>query len=126
VANKPLKACATAGCANVTTSGRFCDDCDQEYRRGVDRERVRDGFYQSAAWIAFRQAFLARHRLCVKCLNRGRRTLATVVNHILPRREFPDLQLIASNCEPLCKSCHDRHTAMHDGGFGNAKQPRAE
>jgi 5-methylcytosine-specific restriction protein A len=48
-------------------------------------------------------------------------TVATVVDHILPHRGDRVLFWDRSNWQALSKKCHDRKTAEHDGGFGNAR-----
>lgn len=56
-------------------------------------------------WDKFRAWFLQRpgNQLCAKC---GR--LAEVVHHIIPIEERPDLRLVASNCQALCRACHEK------------------
>ena len=49
---------------------------------------------------------------------------AAVVDHIIPRRDRPDLALDPSNLRALCHDCHNRHgqkagrddTQTHRGG----------
>ncbi|MCB1716798.1 MAG: HNH endonuclease [Candidatus Competibacteraceae bacterium] len=41
--------------------------------------------------------------------------LATVVDHIVPIAERPDLRLAPTNLRPMCKRCHDRHTIYTRG-----------
>lgn len=62
-------------------------------------------------WYRFRTAFLRDNPIC--CCGCGGR--AQVVDHIKTIRERPDLRLVASNCRPMTKTCHDRHTALTQG-----------
>lgn len=71
-----------------------------------------------SAWHKLRHSFLADHPLCQcdECQGgRGRVRLATVVDHIVPIRDRPDLRLERSNLRAMHKECHDRHTARAQG-----------
>jgi 5-methylcytosine-specific restriction protein A len=46
--------------------------------------------------------------LCVRCAERGRYVRATVVHHIQPVEDRPDLRLEPGNLMPLCRDCHER------------------
>ena len=46
-------------------------------------------------------------------------TPATVVHHKKAHKGDYELFWSIDNWESACKPCHDRHTAMHDGGFGH-------
>jgi 5-methylcytosine-specific restriction protein A len=48
--------------------------------------------------------------LCRACLFIGRLTAATLVDHIVPISQAPDLRLVRSNLQALCASCHARKT----------------
>ena len=73
-------------------------------------------------WRRTRIGFLKKHPLCAECEKRGRTTLATVVDHIIPHKGDKVLFWDRSNWQPLCKQCHDRKTAKEDGGFGSRPQ----
>lgn len=65
-------------------------------------------------WTKVRQAALERDRyLCQDCLDRGRTTVATQVDHIKPKAKGGGDEL--SNCRSLCRECHDRKTAKDQG-----------
>lgn len=104
-------------------AARFCPHCQQAFmgprcacrreaqhrydrERGVDRQ-----FYSTRRWRRFRRRILARDVWCVLCLAERKR-LATVVDHIAPRHERPDLAYNAENCRGLCVSCHNRRTRL--------------
>jgi 5-methylcytosine-specific restriction protein A len=63
-------------------------------------------FYRSAAWQAIRLMVLNAEPLCRLCSQ-----AAMAVDHIIERRERPDLQLDISNLRPLCERCHNIKTA---------------
>lgn len=62
-------------------------------------------------WRIARLDHLKSHPLCVWCHRDGRVTAATVVDHIKPIVDRPDLRLDPSNFRSLCKPHHDAHTA---------------
>lgn len=64
-----------------------------------------------ARWRKARVAFLAAHPLCAYCLDAGRTTAASVVDHVQPHRGDPRLFWDAANWQALCQPCHDRHKA---------------
>ncbi len=66
----------------------------------------------------YRESYLRRHRWCVACKAGGRRTAATVVDHVKPHKGDKALFWKHGNHQALCKRCHDQKTAKFDGGFG--------
>lgn len=74
-----------------------------------------DPFYKGKAWRRVRAAALERdHYLCQDCLaakRRGERIRArraTMVHHILPREDYPELELALDNLISLCDPCHNK------------------
>ena len=72
-------------------------------------------FYHSAAWKRVRAAALSRDQgMCQDCMDRFRAgygirpNRATMVHHIIPVEERPDLALDLSNLRALCDACHNR------------------
>ena len=53
-------------------------------------------------------------------------TQATVVDHIVPHRGDMRLFWDTKNWQAMAKSCHDRKTARHDGGFGRARTAKQQ
>lgn len=92
--------------------------------------RETDPFYTSGAWLRIRDLALRRdHGYCVWCRRagyaardaHGRRVpvRATLVHHIIPRSERPDLELVLENLVSLCARCHDEaHPEKHAGMTG--------
>ena len=60
-------------------------------------------------WPKIRARYLARNRYCVSCGEP-----ATVVDHIIPRRQFrkneTHLYHHWSNLQAMCRRCHNRKT----------------
>ena len=94
-------------------------------------DKPTDPFYKSGPWRALRlQALQRDHYICQDCLAakaRGeilRPKTAIIVHHILPRKDYPELELDLDNVISLCDACHNkRHPEK--GGAGRA-EPRAE
>ena len=81
-------------------------------------EKERDPFYGTSRWLAARQQALDRDLgQCVWCRRARRYTidrygrrlpvLATMVHHIKPRKEYPELELVLENLVSMCDKCHD-------------------
>jgi len=72
-------------------------------------------FYHTAAWRRARAAALARDQgMCRDCMDRynmgvgTRPRRATLVHHIVPIEERPDLALTLSNLRSSCDACHNK------------------
>ena len=77
-------------------------------------DKQTDPFYTSGPWRAIReQALIRDHYICQKCLKKWEMGKilkphdATMVHHIIPRSERPDLELCLENLISLCDSCHN-------------------
>lgn len=76
-----------------------------------------DPFYHSKEWKRIRKDALQRDGgMCQDCMDRMRAEIgykpkrATMVHHIIPRSERPDLALVMDNLRSLCSGCHEiRH-----------------
>jgi 5-methylcytosine-specific restriction enzyme A len=71
-------------------------------------------FYNSVAWSKCRQIKLSRDPWCEKCLQQHVLTPASIVHHVKPITEFPELRLDIDNMESNCASCHSRWHACAD------------
>jgi len=67
-----------------------------------------DKFYWTNTWKRKSEAFRAAHPLCIECERLGLVVPSTMVDHIIPYRERPDLGLEDSNLRALCWQCHNR------------------
>jgi 5-methylcytosine-specific restriction enzyme A len=121
VPNKPLRPCNKVGCPNLTRE-RYCDQHKpQEHKRYDDkRENAAKRGYDHR-WRKARLAFLRKYPLCKHCLQEGKLTPATVVDHIVPHKGNTELFWDEENWQSLCDSHHSRKTAKEDGGFGLKK-----
>jgi 5-methylcytosine-specific restriction protein A len=96
---------------------------DRQPRAVAESERRRNAttnrrLYNTKAWATLRSLILFEHP---GCSTPGCRKRATVVDHIEPHHGAAEKFFAAANLQPLCKPCHDRKTAKHDGGFGRAR-----
>lgn len=74
-----------------------------------------DPFLHTAAWKRARRAALERdHFKCRDCMDRylagygAKPRDATMVHHIIPRDQRPDLALDLDNLISLCDECHNK------------------
>jgi 5-methylcytosine-specific restriction protein A len=58
--------------------------------------------------------------MCDEHQGRPTAPASTVVDHIKPHRGSEALFWDRENLRGMAKPCHDRKTATHDHGFGNA------
>ena len=90
---------------------------------------TKNQFYESTAWRHKRAKILRRDRyLCQECKRYGRKrnglpVEATLVHHIKPYEQFPELGLVETNLVSLCEGCHNK---MHPerGGIKRTSPPR--
>jgi 5-methylcytosine-specific restriction endonuclease McrA len=77
--------------------------------RGPDPDR---DWYSNRRWRRLRAMVLREHPLCADPFGcHGGRTVPAVdVDHVLPRRQRPDLTFVKTNLRALCKACHGRVT----------------
>ena len=67
-------------------------------------------WYRQARWKALRKCVLDAQPLCADCLKQGRATVATDVHHRVKHNGNPERFYESANLEPLCASCHAKHT----------------
>lgn len=69
-------------------------------------QKKQDKFYQSWEWKEVRYRVLLRDgRQCI-CCGAKAPEVKIVVDHIKPRRKFPELELNEGNLQCLCDSCN--------------------
>lgn len=69
---------------------------ESSYRRGYD-----------TTWERARKMHLAEHPLCVDCEAAKKIRIASVVHHIKPVDDYPELRLDPTNFRSLCRDCHE-------------------
>jgi hypothetical protein len=75
--------------------------------RKWSREEVRT-LLDYKRWGQVRAAHLRKQPYCVNCEKRGIKTVATDVDHIVPKRDTPiSMWYEPSNLQSYCKHCHD-------------------
>jgi 5-methylcytosine-specific restriction protein A len=116
----PQHPCGFPGCPILVDSiHRRCERHRTQERREIDQNRgsaARRGY--DSRWRAARKRYFAIHPLCVECQRMGRLSAATIVDHIVPHKGDPNLFWNQSNWQALCRRCHNRKTATHDGRWG--------
>ena len=110
MASKPLRPCKHPGCPVLTREG-WCEKHRPQHKRRVSA--AYHDLYRLKIWTdRLRPEQLLREPFCRECAAKGVRTYATVVDHIRPHRGSMALFTDPSNLQSLCKSCHDRKTAL--------------
>lgn len=114
---RALRPCPHPGCSRLTRAGR----CDAHRYVGPAHQRKKGErrVYDTRLWRDhIRPAKLGRSPLCEDCEERGLIVVATDVDHVDGDSSNCDDENLRSRCHP----CHSRKTALHDGGFGNARR----
>lgn len=121
---QPNKPCARAGCPSLAIIGESY--CDRHKKADKKQKQIQDKKRESSckrgygrAWQKYRLRFLVANPLCVSCKTKGRIVPATVVDHIKPHKGDNVLFWNTTNHQAMCKTCHNKKTAIEDGGFGN-------
>ncbi len=116
-----LHVCTYPGCHTLVRDGSRCAlharQADQA--RGSSTQR---GY--GYAWRMKRIAFLLKHPWCSDPFgdHPNQQVRATQVDHVVPKSEGGTDD--ESNLDGKCDHCHDKKTAMEDGGFGNKKKDK--
>lgn len=86
--------------------------CSSSWRRRNAKkdgkaQQARDAFYDSQPWLELRYAVLKKYGpVCMLC-NRSRKDGVQIhVDHIKPRKHFPELELEFANLQVLCRECN--------------------
>lgn len=105
--------CSNPGCKTLVGRAGRCSRCrsDSATQRMKWREnREASTFYASRAWRRLREYQITREPLCRHCMQQGRTTAGKQVDHIIPRKRAPELELDMDNVQTLCASCHCKKT----------------
>lgn len=107
--------CTVHGCPELAPGGGRCPThrAEADRVRGTSRER---GY--TTWWDHNRKAFLKANPLCVDC-----GAQAEVPDHDpISRRDLVSMGVEDPDAwdrlKPRCTPCHNRRTALYDGGFG--------
>jgi 5-methylcytosine-specific restriction protein A len=80
-------------------------------RPSNQRWTTHDNFYNSVSWRETRKTKLHKDPLCEDCKEKGIIKEAHSVDHIKPRKWWPELSLVIDNLRSLCKSHHAKKSA---------------
>ena len=98
----------------------------------MSRYKESEPFYHTAAWRRLRALVISRQGgMCYDCMERMRLGYlkkprrATMVHHIVPYKERPDLALNENNLVALCDRCHEaRHPERRQKTEKDEDKPR--
>jgi len=116
---KPPKACRYPGCGQIIRES-YCQDHQgyaKKLRQEYDRNREKDPFYNSPAWVRSRGMYAKKNPLCKECLKRGLIVPMKIVDHIVPIKHGGE-KLSWSNFRSLCQECHNRKTGEDKRKYG--------
>ncbi|MCE5267221.1 MAG: HNH endonuclease [Planctomycetaceae bacterium] len=106
--SKPATICPR--CQGIRRDG-VCLKCGA--KRGAEYDRSRANAQQrgyNSVWQRKSKVYLREHPLCAECQRRGRVTVATCVDHIVPHRGDRRLFWDEANWQGLCAPCHSIKT----------------
>ena len=88
---------------------------------GKPKGKRKRTLHDNPRWKKLSRSFLRRNPMCLSCKKEGRYIPATVVDHILPVRYYPEKMYNENNLQPLCTnkpySCHQRKTGHEHYGI---------
>jgi 5-methylcytosine-specific restriction protein A len=130
--SRAKKTCLKVGCPNLTDN-KYCEEHQalNKQPRVINRDKQKEREYNKQRaktptrmlydrkWREYSKDFLKRNPICVVCGNQSQ-----AVDHVIPHKGNKGLFWTRFNHRALCKSCHNRATAMYDGGFGNKIKPK--
>lgn len=108
---KSLKPCNYPMCPNLTRTSHCDDHAVDNNRHAIYDKHYRDkdatAFYNSKEWRRVRvQALTRDNHLCQHCLITRNITMADMVDHIKPLKNFWELKSDLRNLQSLCNACH--------------------
>ena len=116
----PPKACLTPRCAGLGRDGESrCLSCLKVAALASGAVTSQGTPYDHTWRMKIRAPQLRRRPFCEMCQRRGRRTIATLVDHIKRHTGRSDpLFSDIRNLQSLCAGCHNFKT-RHEGNHGN-------
>lgn len=81
------------------------------------KAKQHDKFYDTKTWKQTRISFFAlpENVPCRECKKKGLIVIAFILDHILPRRWFPELEFTPSNFQGLCRHCDSKKRWLEKG-----------
>lgn len=80
--------------------------------------KTADPFLYTDAWRKLRKEAVARYGLvCCKCGRENSRRFPINMDHIKPRKYFPELALDIENLQPLCGLCNKSKGNKHQTDY---------
>jgi 5-methylcytosine-specific restriction enzyme A len=114
---KPLKPCAEPGCSKLTRDSHCAKHKPEHTTYNPEYEttnqRVEDKkFYNSKRWRKFRM-YVANSKpmICAECQKAGRIRIGGQLDHIKPRKDYPELAFDEDNMQWLCREHHNAKRA---------------
>ena len=107
----PTRICLHPGCRALTDQAKCPEhrtnytEGQQSYEQTPERQESHR-FYNTTRWRNLRRKHLRSSPLCAHCLTEDRTTLANQVDHVVPRKERPDLAMDPTNLQSLCPRHH--------------------
>ena len=112
--------CRVPGCSLPQEIGKpYCKKHNPLYSQPLPPTGLtygKDSFYTHRRWRKARRAYLTAYPLCVWCEERGDIVVATVVDHIIPRRAGGE-DYNWNNLQGLCESCHNKKTRNDEKNY---------
>lgn len=116
---KPKRPCSYPGCPKLV-DGQYCEEhkklSDSQYNK-YGRNKIAQGFYDSAEWKLTRKRKLTANPVCEECYSLGKITKATMVDHITPISQGGS-PLGLDNLQSLCYQCHSTKSAKEGSRWG--------
>lgn len=103
----PTRAARVCRCGLRIADGATCP-CQRGRKSSADKQRpTASARGYGTKWGRERAEYLLDHPWCTRCLTRGIRTAATVINHKIPHKGEPRLFWNRRNWEAVCPPCHN-------------------
>lgn len=80
------------------------------YERAPDRRGSASSRGYDSHWEKLRRVYITQHPVCEVC----GQAPAEDVDHIMPIDVRPELRLVESNLQAICRPCHNRKTKRED------------
>jgi 5-methylcytosine-specific restriction endonuclease McrA len=80
--------------------------------------KTADPFLRSQAWLVLRKQAIEKYGLiCCRCGRENSRRFPINIDHIKPRKFFPELALEITNLQPLCGPCNKAKGNKHNTDY---------